>query len=88
VAAAHPGDAVYHGISGTPEKLRTRAGRAFLDSLELLADARERIAVALAMIDAIEAQIAPLGRELRRLARRQTGCCASMRAGSATAARR
>jgi transposase len=25
----------HHGISGTPEKLRTRAGRAFLDGLEL-----------------------------------------------------
>ena len=33
----------HHGISGTPDKLRTRAGRAFLDALELPADARERI---------------------------------------------
>jgi hypothetical protein len=32
-----------------------------------------------AMVDAIEAQIAPLERELRRLARRQTGCRALMR---------
>jgi hypothetical protein len=31
------------------------------------------------MVDAIEAQIAPLERELRRLARRQTGCRALMR---------
>jgi hypothetical protein len=31
-----------HGVSGSPEKLRTRAGRALLDSLELPADARER----------------------------------------------
>src|SRR5688500_5046854 len=31
------------GISGTPDKLRTSAGRAFLESLELPADARERI---------------------------------------------
>ena len=54
----------HHGISGTPEKLRTRAGRAFLDSLELPGDARERIEIALAMIDATEAQIAPLEREL------------------------
>jgi transposase len=43
------------------------------------ADARERIEIALAMIDAIETQIAPLERELRRLARRQTGCRALMR---------
>src|SRR4029079_2091881 len=37
----------HHGISGTPDKLRTRAGREFLDELEVPADARERIAVAL-----------------------------------------
>ena len=69
----------HHGVGGTPEKLRTRAGRAFLDGLELPDDARERIEVALAMIDAIDAQIAPLERELRQLARRQTGCRALMR---------
>ena len=38
----------HHGISGTPERLRTRAGRAFLDDLELPGDARERIEIALA----------------------------------------
>ncbi len=68
----------HHGVRGTPDKLRTRAGRAFLDELELPGDARERIEVALAMVDAIEAQIAPLERELRQLARRQTGCRALM----------
>jgi transposase len=65
-------------VSGSPEKLRTREGRAFLQALELPADARERIEVALTMIDTIEAQIAPLERELRQLARRQTGCRALM----------
>ena len=68
----------HHGIGGAPDKLRTRAGRAFLDALELPADARERIEIALAMVDAIDAQIAPLERELRQLARRQTGCRALM----------
>ena len=68
----------HHGISGTPDKLRTRAGRVFLDELELPGDARERIVVALAMVDAIDAQIAPLERELRQLARRQRGCQALM----------
>src|SRR3954453_12343936 len=68
----------HHGIGGTPEKLRTRAGRAFLDALDVPGDARERIKVALAMVDAIDAQIAPLERELRQLARRQTGCRALM----------
>ena len=68
----------HHGISGTPEKRRTRTGRAFLDALELADDARERIEVALAMVDAIDAQVAPLEHELRQLARRQTGCRALM----------
>src|SRR3954451_1935706 len=49
----------HHGVSGTPDKLRSGAGRAFLDGLQLPDDARERIEVALAMVDAIEAQIAP-----------------------------
>src|SRR5439155_334014 len=68
----------HHGVSGTPERLRTGDGRAFLEALRLPADARERIEIALAMIDAIEARIAPLERELRALARRQTGCRALM----------
>ena len=76
--AAHPGDPVSPRLAGTPEKLRTRAGRAFLAGLQLPDDARERIEIALAMVDAIEAQIAPLERELRQLARRQTGCRALM----------
>jgi transposase len=42
-------------------------------------ETRERIEIALGMIDAIEAQIAPLERELRQLARRQTGCRALIR---------
>ena len=47
---------------------------AFLESLDVPADARERIEIALAMIEAIDAKLAPLERELRQLARRQTGC--------------
>jgi hypothetical protein len=66
-------------MHGAPEKLRSDAGHAFLDGLELPDDARERIEIALAMVEAIEAQIAPLERELRQLARRQTGCKALMR---------
>jgi len=68
----------HHGVSGTPEKLRTRDGRTFLERLALPEDARERIEIALAMVDAIDGQIAPLERELRQLARRQTGCRALM----------
>jgi len=69
----------HHGVGGTPERLRTDEGRAFLERLALPVDARERIEIALAMVDAIEAQIAPLERELRQLARRQAGCLALMR---------
>ena len=39
---------------------------------------REQVTIALAMIDAPEAQIAPLDRELRAFARRQAGCRALM----------
>src|SRR5215216_4074540 len=35
----------HHGVDGTPEKLRTADGRAFLERLELPADARERIQI-------------------------------------------
>src|SRR2546430_5522284 len=38
------------------------------------ADARARIAIALAMIDSLDGQLRPLESELRALARRQTGC--------------
>jgi transposase len=68
----------HHGVSGTPERLRTGEGGQFLERLPLAADARERIVIALAIVDAIDAQIAPLERELRRLARRQAGCRALM----------
>jgi len=42
--------------------------------LELSADARERVTVALGMIDALEHQIAKIERSLRRFARHQVGC--------------
>ena len=51
-----------------PERPRDRLGQ----------PRRERIMIALAMVDAIDARIAPLERELRQLARRQTGCQALM----------
>src|SRR3954452_12136844 len=68
----------HHGIGGTPERLRSAEGREFLERLPLPEDARERIEIALRMVDAIETQITPLERELRQLARRQTGCRALM----------
>jgi transposase len=68
----------HHGIAGAPDDLRTLAGREFLATLELPVDASERIAVALEIIDLLEIQIATIERELRALARRQTGCRALM----------
>ena len=68
----------HHGIAGVPAELRSAAGREFLDQLELPADARERIAIALAMVDSLDGQLRPLESELRALARRQTGCRALM----------
>jgi transposase len=68
----------HHGIGGVPEKLHGSAGRTFLDELELPADARERIAIALQMVGALDGQLAPLERELRVLARRHAGCRALM----------
>jgi len=58
--------------------LLTREGRAALAKLELSASAPETLEVALAMIDACDAQLAPLDRELRRYARHQAGCRALM----------
>ena len=68
----------HHGIAGAPDELRTLAGRQFLARLELPVDARERIAVALEIIDLLDAQLAEIDRDLRALARHQTGCQALM----------
>jgi len=68
----------HHGITGAPAELRSTTGREFLAALELPADARERITIALAMIDSLDRQLRPLESELRKLARRQTGCRALM----------
>lgn len=71
----------HYGVpsSEVPARLLGRQGRAFLERLELPPEASERVRVALAMIDALETQLGPLERELRRLARRQPGCQALLR---------
>ena len=68
----------HHGISGSPEHLSTLAGREFLAKQALPIDATERITIALEMIDLLEIQIARVESEIRKLARRQTGCKALM----------
>jgi transposase len=69
----------HHAISaGAPARIARGDGRRFLERLDLPADARERVTVALFMISTLEAQIHQIERELRKLARRQTGCQALM----------
>jgi transposase len=68
----------HHGLGGVPE-LRSAAGREFLERLELPAADRERIEVALQLIDALDRQLAPIEQGLRQLARRQPGCRALQR---------
>jgi transposase len=68
----------HHGVSGAPERLLSAGGREFLAGLDLPPDALERIEVSIEMVEAIDARLAPLERELRQLARRQPGCRALM----------
>ena len=68
----------HHGVAGAPDDLRTLAGREFLDSLQLPVDAGERIRVALEIIDMLEIQLSGIERDLRAIARHQTGCRALM----------
>jgi transposase len=69
----------HHGLGGVPAELRSAAGREFLERLELPAADRERIEVALQLIDALDRQLAPIEQGLRQLARRQPGCRALQR---------
>src|SRR3954470_15319931 len=65
---------LYH--HGCPQRrnLMTGEGQRWLAGQPLPACARDQVTVALAMIAAIDAQLAPLTRELRAYARRQAGC--------------
>ena len=69
----HHGCPHHHGIG-----LLTEKGREWLESLELGATAREQVTVALQMIGAVDSQLAPMDKELRAYARRQSGCKALM----------
>src|SRR4051812_32591555 len=70
---------LYH--HGVPPRawLLGREARAWLATLDLPAAAREQITVALALVDADDAQLAPLDADLRAYAKRQPGCRALMR---------
>jgi transposase len=69
---------LYH--HGLPQRrqLMTAEGRAWLAQAPLGETAREQVTVAVAMVDALDVQLAPIDRELRAYARRQPGCRALM----------
>jgi transposase len=71
---------LYHHGCPQRRKLMQGDGRDWLASLALPATAREQLTVSLAMIDALDVQLAPLDRQLRPYARRQTGCRALIEA--------
>ena len=68
----------HHGVPVAPRLMTARGSRVARRQLELPAAAREQVTVALAMIDALDVQLAPIDRELREYARRQPGCRALM----------
>jgi transposase len=69
---------LYH--HGCPQRrnLMTDGGREWLVGQALPATGRQQITVAIAMIDALETQLAPIDKQLRSYARRQRGCRALM----------
>src|SRR3954452_21229309 len=69
---------LYH--HGCPQRrnLMTDEGQRWLAAQPLSGCARQQVTVALAMIDALDARLAPLNKDLRAYARRQTGSGALM----------
>jgi transposase len=69
---------LYHHGCPQRRQLMVGDGRQWLGAQPLPEAAREQVTVALAVIDALETQIAPLDKDLRAYARRQPGCKALM----------
>ena len=69
---------LYHHGCPQRRQLMTGDGREWLAGQPLPTTAREQVTVALAMIDALDVQIAPLDKQPRAYARRQAGCKALM----------
>lgn len=65
---------LYHHGCPQHAQLLTLVGRTWLAAQPLPAAAREQIEVALAVIDALEIQLAPIDQRLRIFARHQPGC--------------
>ncbi len=68
----------HHGVAPCSWLLGAES-RAWLAGLQLPPAAREQITIALALIDAHDAQLEPLDQQLRDYAKRQPGCRALMR---------
>ncbi|HZE06920.1 MAG TPA: IS110 family transposase [Solirubrobacteraceae bacterium] len=71
---------LYHHGCPQRRRLMTAEGRDWLEALVLPEAARQQITVARAMVDALDAQLAPLTKELCGYARRQIGCRALIEA--------
>jgi transposase len=68
----------HHGVPQHRAGLMTAEGRDWLRAQPLPSAAHEQVTVAIAMIDALDRQMAPVEKELRAYARRQAGCKALM----------
>jgi transposase len=69
---------LYHPGCPARRSLMVGDGREWLAAQPLPETAREQVTIAIAVIDALERQMAPLDKELRAYARRQPGCKALM----------
>ena len=69
----------HHGVKLAISRLDGRDARDQLTALDVVPSACQQIAVALAIVEHVNAQLAPLDRELKAFARRQPGCRALMR---------
>jgi len=71
---------LYHHGCPHRRQLMVADGREWLAAQPLPETARQQIMVAMAMVDALERELAPVTRELRLYARRQAGCKALIEA--------
>jgi transposase len=69
---------LYHHGCPHRRSLMVGDGREWLAAQPLPETAREQVTIAIAMIDALDRQMAPLDKQLRSYARRQPGCKALM----------
>jgi transposase len=68
----------HHGLPRPTQELLSPPTRAWLEQVPLPSASRQALAVALGQIDGLDAELAPIERWLRTLARRQPGCRALM----------